>query len=336
MTKNINLPTAIATFGIPITLILSMIVLARSALFLRHPEALAMGITFDLVLTVPLVYFLLIRKTDIPKTAIVPFFILGIVVAGWAIPDDYQFYLTQVKHWVLPVVETTVLLLVGYKVTQTVKKYRNEKATTPDFFTAVLTATEGILPKALSRPFATELAVFYYGFLHWKRRKLSANEFSYHKKSSTIALLGVVILLVAAETMAFHLILQRWSALAAWILTGLSIYTAFQLFGFLRAMSKRPITIGADRIELRYGLLGDATVSLDNVEQVLPFKGIVEKDSEVIQLSPLGEMEPPNLIIHLKERQYVYGLYGIKKEGTSIAFFVDEPQHFLETIGQHI
>lgn len=332
MTRNINYLGFLSTLGIPLTLIVSMVLLAKSALFVRYPEQLSMGITFDLVITVPLVYFLLIRKREIPKTTVVPFFILGLVVASFILPAGHQFYLTQIKHWVLPVVEISVFLFVGFKVTKTVKEFRKQKNETPDFFTAIRTATLEVLPQALSRPFAIELGVIYYGFISWRKKALKPNEFSYHKKTATMALLGVFILIIFAETIALHLLLQMWSDIAAWVLTILSVYTGLQVFGIARSMSKRPLAIEADSIELRYGLLSETTIKLENIEEVAPFKGPVEKDGDTVQLSPLGELEACNVVIHLKEENTLYGLYGIKKTATSIALHVDEPQRFEEMI----
>ena len=85
-------------FGIPLMLILSVIVLAKSSVFQLHPKELSMGITFDLVFVIPTIYFLLIRKSKIPQITTAPIFIAGIVIASFIIPNDYQFYLSGVKH----------------------------------------------------------------------------------------------------------------------------------------------------------------------------------------------------------------------------------------------
>lgn len=82
----------IITFGVPLTLIVSMILLAKSTIFQLHPKELSIGITFDLILFIPAIYFLLIRQREIPKITIVPFFIAGIVIASFIIPKDFQFY----------------------------------------------------------------------------------------------------------------------------------------------------------------------------------------------------------------------------------------------------
>ena len=50
-----------------------MIFITKTSLFQMNPDNLAIGITFDLLLIVPFIYFLLIRKTNIPKTTVLPF-----------------------------------------------------------------------------------------------------------------------------------------------------------------------------------------------------------------------------------------------------------------------
>ena len=97
--------------------------------------------------------------------------------------------------------------------------------------------------KILVLPFATEVTVFYYGFINWKTRETNVNEFTYHKKSGTpdlsYAFIGIIDLV---ETIAIHFLLTRWSFIAAWILTALSISTGIQVFGFAKSVTQRPIS----------------------------------------------------------------------------------------------
>ena len=53
----------------------------------------------------------------------------------------------------------------------------------------------------------------------------------------------VLIFSIAIETFAIHLLLLKWSETAAWILTGISIYTAIQVFGLAKSITQRPIVI---------------------------------------------------------------------------------------------
>jgi len=123
MNKTINLQKNLIIFGIPFLIIGLIIFIAKSQLFINNSNNLATGITFDLLLTVPFIYFLLIRKTNIPKTTVIPFLILGIVISSIILPSENQYYLNLFKTWVLPIVEISILSFVIYNVRKGIKHY---------------------------------------------------------------------------------------------------------------------------------------------------------------------------------------------------------------------
>lgn len=117
----------------------------------------------------------LIRKREIPKITTIPFFIAVILIASFIIPKDYQFHVTQVKYWILPIVEMTVFILVIYKVRKLNIIFKKDRSQKLDFYSALKSASTQILSKKISAAFPTEIAVLYYGFFNWKKRKLSLN-----------------------------------------------------------------------------------------------------------------------------------------------------------------
>ena len=313
-------------------MILLLALLARTMSYGSGHEALALGITFDLLFSVPLVYYLLIIDTNIPKTTVIPFLILGVVIGTFVLPVEHQHYLNLAKHWVLPVVELSVLGYVLYHVRETVLSFKKRKEREPDFFTALKDTCYRILPKRVVMPVVTEIAVFYYGFVCWKKREVRENEFTYHQQSGTIALLLVLLLLVVAETFVFHLLLSLWSNTAAWILTGLSVYSGVQLFGFLRSLSKRPHSIEGNQLKLRYGILSEAFIDLANIQNIELSSSETKTDEETRKLTPLGPLESHNVVIRLKEKSILHGLYGTKKPFRTLLLFVDEPERFKKAV----
>ena len=193
MNKAVNLKKNLMIFAIPLLIIVIMVFITKSNVFMANPNTLSIGITFDLLLTVPLIYFLLIRKTNIPKTTMVPFLILGIIICSLILPTKNQFYLNLFKTWVLPIVELSILYFVIFNVRKGIKRYKLNNTESFDFFTTLKSTCYEILPKGAVIPIVTEIAVFYYGFVYWKRRKLKDNEFAYHKDSGTVTLLIAVI-----------------------------------------------------------------------------------------------------------------------------------------------
>ena len=331
MIRTIILNRNLINFGLPLGLLAILAFIIKSS-FINGNDTLNLAITIDLLITVPLVYFLLIRKTQIPKTTVVPIMIAGLLIGTYLLPQESQAYLKLFKNWALLVIELTILFFLIIKVRKAIITIKNLKIGTPDFYDTLKTVCQEILPNKLVRPFSTEVAVFYYGFINWKTKKIGENEFTYHKRSGTPALMGGLIMIITIETIGLHFILAHWNALIAWILTGLSIYTALQIFGFARALSKRPIALEDNKLLLRYGIMNEAQIPISNIESVLISKKRLGKDKFTTTLSPFGELESQNLVINLKVKSTLFGLYGIKKNFKVIGVQIDEPHLFKEQI----
>ena len=328
MNSTIHLPKNTIRFGIPLLLIGLLVWLAKSSFFFSHPDRLAIAITFDLLISVPVIYFFLIRKSSIPKTSAILLVIAGMVAGSYVLPEENQFYLSLFKTWVFPVVEISILSFVIYKVSQAIRGYKTNQNPSSDFYTTLKITCYKILPGIAVIPVVTEIAVFYYGFIHWKKRRLRENEFTYHKNSGSIALLAAILFLVVVETAIFHLLLVKWSTLFAWILTLLSAYTGIQLFGFMRSMLKRPITIGNNHLYLRYGIMTETIIDLKNIEAVEITSREIVINKETRTLSVLGTLETHSIILHLKNENILTSLYGIKRKYKKLAFYVDDKERF--------
>ncbi len=331
MNRTIHINQNLINFGIPITLLGTIILLLKSSC-LNGNETLNFAITVDLLLTIPLVYFLLIRKSEIPNTTVIPFMLIGVLIGSYFLPQESQTYLSIFKTWVLPVIEISILTFVVIKVRSAIRKYKGLKGTTPDFFSTLKRTCYEILPQKLVLPCATEIAVFYYGFINWKAKETNDNEFTYHKKSGTPALLYTFILIIAVETIAIHFLLSRWSFIAAWILTALSIYTAIQVFGFVKSLTQRPISINQNSLTLKYGILNEVEISFSDIDKIELSRKSLEKNELTKTLSPLGELESHNIIIRLKKEKELVGLYGMKKRFNILGLHIDEPEEFNERI----
>lgn len=332
MNRVLNFQKNLIIFGIPLSIIGVMVLITKLPVFIINSSSLSTGITFDLLLTVPLVYFLLIRKTNIPKTTVVPFLIIGIVICSLILPTENQYYLNLFKTWVLPIVELSILSLAFFNVRKALKKYKENKTESIDFFTTLKKTCYEILPKIAVIPIVTEIAVFYYGFIHWKKRKLKDNEFTYHKDSGTVTLLIAIIFIVAIETATLHILLAKWNITIAWILTFLSIYSGIQIFGFVKSMFKRPISIENNKLFLRYGIMNETTIDLKSIDSIEISSKDIELNKETRKLSFLGELESHNIVIRLKEENTLVGLYGIKRKYKNLALHVDKKNEFKNQI----
>ena len=328
MNKAISLQKQLLIIGIPLLMILLLVFITKSSMFSLNPNELSLGITLDLLITTPLAYFLLIRKTNIPKTTIVPLLFIGLIIGSIILPSENQHYLNVFKVWIFPVIEIAIISLVIYNIRKAIKNFKRHKKLTFDFFTTLKETCYEILPQKAVIPVVTEIAVFYYGFLYWKKRDLKKNEFSYHKNSGTISLLIALILIIGIETVALHFLLLKWNSTAAWVLTFLSIYSAIQIFGFLKSITKRPISIEENKLKLCYGILSEAFIDLKEIETIELTSKDINFNRETRKLSPLGELESYNVIIVLKKENILSGLYGIKRNFKTLALFVDKKEEF--------
>lgn len=328
----LRIPHNYLVFGLPLLMIAAIVVLSTTAVFKENVELFSLGVSFDLLITIPLVYFILIRKTQIPKTTLVPLLVSALIIGKYIIPGEYHYYLDLFETWGLPVLEISVLGFVIFKVHQAIRKFQLNKEDDTDFYSLLKKTCKGLFPKPFVIPVVTEIAVFYYGFLSWKKRPLRTNEFQYHKESGSISLLAVLIFLIIIETIVLHILLALWSNTVAWILSLLSAYSLIQIFGFMRSMSMRPFIIGKDKLYLRYGIMNEAVVEIKDIEAIEISSKDIELNSDTKKLSFLGSLESHNLILRMKKRNTLTGLYGRKSTFKTLVLHMDEKHRFKEQI----
>ena len=341
---------------LPISLLGSLVLLIQSPYFieeLAQSNNLVLGVSADFVLTIPILYYFIIRKTRISNFTVLYLMIAGLFLGLYFLPQDNQTYLELFKTYFFPLIELAILCLVVWKVRTAIKKYTLLKQTSSkisfDFFTTLKNSCREILPQLPASVLATEIAMVYYSIISWKVKKVnSSQEFTYHATSGTIGLLGALIFTVAIETIAIHLLLAEWNSGVAWGLTGLSIYTGFQLLAFAKSFSRRPILIENDILYLRYGIMAETEIKIKNIKSIeiseKPLKELIETEGDVgkrekklyQKLSPLGNLEQHNVVIRLYEKEKLNSVYGIKREYQVLAFYVDGKIDFKNRIEKRI
>ncbi|PTB96862.1 hypothetical protein C9994_05515 [Marivirga lumbricoides] len=332
MNKILSINRPYLAFLVIIFLFAALTILSQSDAFNIHAANLSVGITADLLIVIPLFYYLLIRKTSIPKTTVIPIMVVGMILGFYIIPPENQYFLSQFKSFALPAIEVAILSFIIYKVRKAVVLFNRTKERSKDFFNVLIKICSEILPKALVMPFATEVSVFYYGFMVWGKRKLTKDEFTHHKFSGATAVLSVFLLIILVETFVIHLLLIRWNTIVAWIITGLSIYTALQVWGIIKSIPQRPIIIHGNGLTLRYGILNETFIPFENIDRIESFNKSINEEDQIVTLSPLGELEAYNILISLKSEGNMKGLYGIRKKYNRIAFHIDNKEEFLSSL----
>ena len=324
--------TSLLIYGAPLFVILSSVLITQTSLFWQAPDALALGVTYDLALTSPLLYLFLIRNKPIPKTTAVPFFLGGLVLASFLLPENFHFHLDLLKTFLLPVVELSLFVVLLIKTRQTIREFRHSP-NQQDFLSSLRYSaikTSGM--EWAGNIVASEIAMLYYSLFCWRKLpKASDSSFSYHRQSGTPALYGALVLLLIVETLAVHIILHLWSPLTAWILTLSSIYTIIFIVGHLKACMYRPIVLLEDRLIIRCGITADAEIPFSSIASVSATNNSLN-EKEGFQLPMLKGIEPTNMEIKLHEPVVLSGMYGMRKSVQTLLLFVDQNEKFLTTI----
>jgi len=322
---------------IPFIMILSLILIIKSSFFSENPQILSNAITIDLLLIVPLVYFLIIRKRKIPKITVVTMFVLGVILLSVFLPKENQTLLDGVKTYFIPLLELGIFSFLVYKTTQISKAYKKEKKS-QDFYSTLKLAAAQVFPKKIALILVTEISVIYYGFIKWKSPKLASHEFSYHKKNALISILAGFTLIIIAETVGLHSFLVKWNLIVGWIVSFLSAYTALQFFALTKSVMMRPITIDAENklLHLRYGYFTEMSIPTEEIEKIEFSTKDLPEDKSVLTFSPLGGIGEHNIILHLKGEMKFSGIYGIKRKAKSLAIFIDDKERFKKLLEESV
>ena len=137
------------------------------------------------------------------------------------------------------------------------------------------------------------------------------------------------------ETFVFHLLLIENYPVVAWILSGLSIYSGLQIFGFMKSLNQRPTQIDGNTLHLRYGILAEADLDIDTIDHVEFSTKSIEKEDGITFLSPIGELEGQNIILHFNTEQTLTGIYGLKKQFTKLALHIDDKDGFSALLNEN-
>lgn len=316
------------------------ITVVRSALFNAKPRALSAALLIDFALVVPILYyFCVIRTRRVPMLTIVPVMLLGIAAAFIVLPSEAANNLQNIKYLaVLP--ELAIAVYLFSKAKSTLQIYRHADIASGDFVERLrLSCRKSMGERVFVEVVVSELSVLYYALFSWRdvvpAPPARTVHFSYHRKSNWASILAALLMIVAAEGFAVHFLIGRWSNVAAWVLTALSIYGAMWLIGDYRAMCLRPIRLDEEALHIHLGLRWSARIPLCDIARVespgLDF--VPQKSSGYLRSTVLGE---PELLISLKHENIADGLFGLKKRFRQVGVAPDEIGLFEATLDEYI
>lgn len=292
-----------------------------SAMFARAPSQLAIAVTFDLTVTATLiVWWLGVRRGVLPRLAAMLTFALGAFIA---------------RRWV-PEAPLTALLVVGgavemfaagwllVRIRHVVRGARAVRRDRPDdgpisALEAGLTAAR--FPAWFVAIASNELAVVWLAVTGWFRRAPRASQTTTPlamRGSGWISIASVMGFVIAVESVAAHIAIDRLSPIAAWIATASSAYMLLWLVADAHAIRLYPCTLRDGALHIRIGVRWRATVPLAAITQITQITSVPKGAANLALLEP-------TVLITTREPIELRALFGIRRRADRIALTIDDP-----------
>lgn len=278
--------------------------LLRSQAFARNPDVAAWGITFDLTLTIPLLYWIFVVRTGkAPAITLAPLFAGCTLVALAVIPAPQRQFARDLERFAVPFAEIAVIAGLVHRI----RRGRGTNALENRIFDVV----------------ESELLMLYYAVAGWrmKPKPVEGRAITFHERSGWGTILAAIFVLIAAEGIGMHLLLAQWRWQAAWAWTALDLWAVMWLLGDYHGLRLRRSSLTEDALHIRMGLRWSVSIPLQLIESIEEARDWKRRD--ILKLAILDE---PRWLVTLREPVVVKGLAGIRKEVGALAMLPDDDE----------
>jgi hypothetical protein len=305
------------------------ILLVRSQVYAAHPDVLAWGLTFDLAISIPLIYWFFFVRTGVMRPmTMIPLFVIAVGIASRIVPAGQHHFAQQLGYVAAPLDLVTL-----WMVARRLMRARNAATEDGDVPARIAQITRQLFGDGAVAGFvALEISSVYYGLFCWK--KPAAPGFSIYKRSGWDTVLICIFVLLAAESIGVHLLIQTWSVRTAWVVTLLDLYGAIWLLGDYHAMRLRPITIDEHSLHVRFGFRWSISIPLNTIASIEPVRS--ESDWKRKGVLKVALLDDPRLLIRLDAPATAIGLAGIRKTIDAVAILPDDLEEFEEALRKAI
>ena len=310
---------------IPVLIVLGMFGFVRSDLFNSHQAIFTKALSFDLLIGIPVLYFLLqrIKKLDLKK--VLKVFTLCLFVSTLLIPDSNLWIVTLTQTILYPLLKIYLVYKVIYKLIQLVREYRVHSLEL-NGFELYATTLRNTFSGKLGEILQMEFSVIYFLFSTKRKTQYKENEYGYTKIKGTVEMVYAFIFIIALETIVAHLLIAKLSILVAFVCTYSSLYLIILFISILKSRKHFPIIVEDKFLLLQYGFINKSIVKYTDIQKI---EQTSRSNNDIMKLSAFKGVENHNLIIHFKSPQLITKVFGIQREYNSIGLFVDDPERFL-------
>lgn len=304
-----------------LAIIIGCVAVRYTGMFAANPEVAAWGITFDLTISVPLLYwFFLVRTGSVRPLTIGPVFLLGTLTATALLPATQQQFVRQLTRVVVPAAG----LLLAATLVRRVMALKSRRDGSNDPWERISAAVRGLLGEGrVADVVASEVTMVYYAFFAWKQRpEARERSMSFHERNGWGTVVAGILLVIAAEGVAMHLFVARWSAVAAWAWTALDVWAVIWFLGDYHALRLRRTWVDDRALHLQYGLRWSVTIPRDCIASITAVHQ--ESDWKRRDILKVAMLEEPRWLVTLHEAVTARGLAGMRKEIVALALLPDD------------
>jgi len=336
-------------FCLLLTLVVSSNVLIYQLNMLQPlPNQVALGTLFDFIITIPIfTYFFIIRKRYSWKY-LLSLAVLGYGAAYLIIPHKMLTSYHNTSY--IPIFFEGILffieIYIGYKLIRKlpaiIRNFNNNFTNTSTFQDRLEEALMlHLKPSRTLDIISSEITMLYYSLFSWRKEQVSVLEnasiFTFHKKTSFVALYVMLIHAIVLESIGFHFLLHSWSPVLSLIALVLNVYTVLLFLAEIQAIRLCPIFLTNHQLHFQIGIMKRLKVSIKDIKSVHYYEGpekTSNKESKHIFDAVLSDFmkEKPSIEIELHSPKKAKFLYGISKNVTKIHLRPDEPQRFYKIL----
>ena len=308
--------------------VLLVLALVSSSAYAMEAARVGPAVLVDLTIGLPILgYVFLVRTGRIHVGVLVPLALTGLAV-GWLTVPDAELHLADAVRTLAMALEGGLLVLLVLRVRR-IRRYRHEVSGTRPY--AADEWREALMRGMGARAGAIvfgELAILWYAVLGWKGAAPSSvndTAFPGHRLNAYPAVVGALLLVVAIETVAVHLLVGLWLEPLAWGLTALGVYSMVWVFGDLNAARAMPSRINDRGIVVRTGLRWRAEIPWSDIVAVSRTRPAETGVSTAL----FGD---PSLWLESRAPVRIQGPFGITRTTRLVGLAIEDVDGFIARV----
>jgi hypothetical protein len=322
----------------------SNMILYMIPFFKPVPNLVVAGSMFDFLLVIPLlVYYFIIRKRYSWKLTVLTA-IASYGLATLIIPDSLLDNVSMIPKALLLLeagfvsIELYLLIIVIRKFPKVKASYRKLPVELPFLIKIKQAFYSHFSESRMLDAVVSEITMLYYALFSWRKPALKSGEvFTFHKKTSFVALNLMLIHALIIESVGLHYFFSKIDHTLSLVLLFINVYSVLFLFGQMQAVKKIPLITTEDSIIMNIGFFKGMSLPYTAIKEIRRYEGpdtisASEKKYTFEALVSDFIPEKPSIEILLKEPVVTDLIYGFKKKVTRVVIKVDEPSSLMNII----